>query len=239
MAQVVDPVFTFNLTLVEGVNTIKISSTDAAGNVSASVERFNLELDTVPPVLTNILPADGVSLFSQNVNISGTANESLSIITVNDLAMAFDENSKQFSGSLFFPVEGAQVLNFVASDKAGNTTSFTHNIDIILKLLREELITIMPKENVRLEIEGLMGASRPGLTIEARASLFNQTNIVAESDGSFSATLDFFNEVTLTAEDLALGRTESVTLSYNVDTTFTGMVKDTSNKSLTRSYSHS
>jgi len=66
----------------------------------------------------------------------------------------------------------------------------------------------------------------PGITVEASAGFFNSGTDVAASDGSFEISLNMFNEVTVSATDPETGRTDEYVIPYNVDTTFTGIVKD-------------
>jgi len=81
-------------------------------------------------------------------------------------------------------------------------------------------------------IKGAIGAARAGAAIEARASLFNRASTVAAADGSFSVTLNLFSNVTITATDSSIGRSDSADFSYGINTSLSGIVKDTNDQPL-------
>jgi len=215
--------FTVNLQLVEGQNSFEVICTDAAGNVSAPARLNSIELDTIPAVIT-YEPADGNTIFSLDFLFKASANEDLSLITVN--GVNHTPESRNFEKILTSAGEGFFAVTASFFDLAGNETRLDLTYEILLKVLNGDLITIIPKSNGKLEVRGGMFAAKPGITVEIDGGFFNSKDIVANADGSFSAEMDFFTAVNLYAEDVASGRSDSVYMQYNIDTTLSGVVKD-------------
>jgi RHS repeat-associated protein len=224
--------FDTSLTLVEGINTIEVRSIDAAGNVADVKKLNNIELDTIAPILTNFIPEEGKFLSDLQVLAGFDSNEQLQMAKLNGSLVGLSQNLKKASGTAVYQTEGVHTLNYEAVDLAGNTTSVDVEIEIILKLLREELISISATSGSQLEVRGGIGASRPGVEIEFSAGIGNNETIYSNSDGSFVVFLNYFTSVSLHAEDAALSREETVTLNYAVDTSLSGVVRDKENNPL-------
>lgn len=218
-----ESIFDLNVTLAEGVNTFEVRAIDAAGNVAVPSKLNSVELDTIPPEIA-YEPADGSTIFSLDFLFKASSNEDLSLITVNGVNHA--PESRNFEKVVTSAGEG--FFDVVASfyDLAGNETSLDLTYEILLKVLNGDLITIIPKNNGKLEVRGGMFAAKPGITVEIDGGFFNSKEVVANSDGTFSVEMDFFTAVNLYAEDEASGRSDSVYMQYNVDTTLSGVVKD-------------
>ena len=221
------------VTLVEGINSFELRSTDAAGNVATPVYLANIELDTIPPVMSGIDPADGDVIITLDFLLKGSSNEKLQSVLVNELEFGLNGDQLGFSGTYYASAEGPLDLTIVATDLAGNSTTIYQHNEIILKVLYGELISIVPtQDGTRLLVKGATRAARPGVTVHVDGGFFNSADVLANADGSFEAELGFFTSVTLSATDQSTGRSDVVTLQYNVDTTLSGVVKDTSNNPL-------
>ncbi len=99
---------TENRALTEGSNTLTVSQTDPAGNTGSASVRVTL--DTLPPVLAILSPADG-SLTNQ---------------TSQDVRYTVDGGSVQTQ--TFSLTEGANTLTVSATDAAGNSDSATVHV---------------------------------------------------------------------------------------------------------------
>lgn len=224
-----------NVQLEEGLNTIEVLSVDLAGNIATKKGLYNITLDTIPPVLSEIDPINGSNVYKLNFVATGKSNEPLLGVKINGKEATLESNLKSFSINLSAMLEGEYPIEIVATDKAKNSTTLNLKTNIVLRVLNKDLITISPDpDNVdRLVITGSPGATRPGAEVRLYAGFFNQESFISNSvDGSFQESLEFFNSVEIRAKDVNLNRTDTANLTYNVDTTLAGVIKDTENKAL-------
>lgn len=212
--------FTAQFTLAEGPNVISVHAIDGAGNMAASKGLNNVVLDTIEPVLSDISPSQNEIVPTLTFIVSGKSNEKLSSVEVStseadaqQLSLSTDQ--KSFTGAFTLPAEGTYSLIIRAKDLAGNITIQTVPIEIVLKLLFAELITVSPNADGRnLDIIGSKRAARPGITVKASGSFLNSETFEANSDGSFVVTLKPFTKATLTATDSRINKTESVDVYF-------------------------
>lgn len=140
--------FNAQVGLQEGLNLIQFDSIDAAGNVTSKT-LSNIILDTTPPVLSSLVPADQ-SVISQNtVSVSGVSNEALSSISLNGQLLSLSSDRRSFTGSLAFQTSGSVVLNWVATDLSGLTTSVNSAVHVSLPIanLPPDPATVAPPSN--------------------------------------------------------------------------------------------
>ncbi len=211
------------LMLSEGPNQIEVRSKDEAGNHGLN-KLVIITLDTVAPMLTNFSPANNAIINSLNVKVTGRANERLSAITANGEAVGFDNGTLNFEWNHAALSQGNLQATFLATDLAGNQAEQILNYQIVLEPLIQALITIEPLEDGRIVVRGAAGASVPGVEITANGGLFNKATVVSNADGSFAIILNRTSSVSVTAT--ANGITKTVALNVNVNTTLSGIVKN-------------
>ena len=111
----------------EGTNqSASGTCTDKAGNVSAAVSASGIKIDKTPPVLAITSPANGATLFTSPVTMTGTATDALSgvaSVTCNSTPSAVPVQSPFSCGLTLNP--GPNVLTAEASDVAGNRSAAT------------------------------------------------------------------------------------------------------------------
>jgi len=224
-----DPAIDLPVTLIEGINNFEVRAFDKAGNIAQVKRVDNIELDTIAPVLSDFIPEAGLFIPTLSFGVGFKSNEALQVARVNGLDISLDTAKKVASGNTSYAIEGVHNLNYEAVDLAGNVTSVDVSIEIILKLLREELISINSLAGNKLEIRGGVGASRPGVEISINGGFGNSDTLNSNPDGSFTSVLNLFSSVILFAEDPALNREETITLSYAVDTSLSGVIRDKDN----------
>jgi hypothetical protein len=114
--------FSFNLQLVDGVNTLSASAVDSSGNTSQKSKDYTLTFNNKPPALTIVSPADGTSFFGSNqrqITIQGTTDTGSQVV-INDRIISVDDNgSFQYTTTLN---DGANLFTVKATDQAGNST---------------------------------------------------------------------------------------------------------------------
>jgi len=109
-----------NLSLAEGVNTVSVSATDLAGNISTKT--INITLDTVPPVIQVSAPQVNTILNTPLITVSGN------IIDANLASLWINETETQLAGQSFSRTnvaltEGQSTISLRASDRAGNEST--------------------------------------------------------------------------------------------------------------------
>lgn len=214
---------------VEGANSIKVTSTDSAGNSTNSTAKV-ITKDTLPPVLSNLSPADGARISTFLFNVRGISNKVLASITLNGKPLTISSDGKSFSGTYFSSISGANSLVWVANDLVGNTRTITTTVYLVNPLLTPSLVTIYPAaDNMHFKVVGLSGAARPGagISISAGSLSFNRGTDIAKADGTFSVTLNKFTTVNVKATDSNLNEEASFDLNFNIPTSISGIIQDT------------
>lgn len=216
--------FIYPAYLSEGLNMYVVTTRDGAGNITTLP--FVATLDTVLPVLTEHSPQDGNLLFSLAFPVSGKSSEKLASAKVNGQDLALSSDGLSFSGIYTAQMEGPQSLTYEISDLAQNKSQRVVNVDIVLKVLNENLISVVPSpDGNHLLIVGAQGAARPGSEVSASAGFFNSAEVIADQTGSFSITMNFFQTATVKGFDPATNRTDSATVSFQVDTRLSGIIR--------------
>jgi RHS repeat-associated protein len=115
-------VFSYQLPVVEGLNTISVVATDAVGN-QTTIER-SVRRDSTPPIITIISPIAGFTTLDSSVTIQGRVTDSTKIVfSVNDIPQILGaDGSFMVQTNL---VEGWNNVVFVATDAASNTSTST------------------------------------------------------------------------------------------------------------------
>src|SRR5215471_14705638 len=110
----------------DGAFTIDVQATDRAGNTAHRTVHFSV--DTVPPRITNVSPADGSLLTSSPQPVTGNCDDAVSV-TVNGVSAAVSGGKFRID-SFSFP-EGPVTLAITARDLAGNvgTASVAITVD--------------------------------------------------------------------------------------------------------------
>jgi|GEM_PF-1319118 len=124
--------FSFNVSLLEGINQIKITSIDNSDNKTEKI--LTIPVDTKPPILNLSIPNE---VNNKDLTIKGTVyDEGLSGIKNNSITI----NGKTLivsNGNINYIIELSEGLNnivIVAEDNVGNKTSKTYIVKYIKKI---------------------------------------------------------------------------------------------------------
>jgi YD repeat-containing protein len=118
--------FSVSVPLTSGTNTLTIVATDAAGNTT-SLLRSGLS-DATPPAISVSQPADGSSVTTQSVNVTGSVQDASSVtVTVNGTPTPVIAGA--FSATLSLNL-GANTITIVGTDAAGNSTTRTETVTL-------------------------------------------------------------------------------------------------------------
>lgn len=226
-------VATLNLNL-EGINKIKVVSSDLAGNVSKTHET-SVVRDTTPAVLSLVAPLDGDYVNGVHFGINGTSNEKISYLSVNTQALAIGSDQMSFEGPFRSLEEGALTLKFESRDLAGNVGIQSIKVNVQLRALSESLVGLYGDEKEeRLIVKGAAGATRPFLTVNVSGGFFNSGSVQADSRGAFEIAIKPTSKVKVSVYDPSRNETMEATLVWGADRTYilSGTVRDTSNRVL-------
>jgi RHS repeat-associated protein len=131
------------VSLAEGLNTITIVATDAAGN-STNVTR-TVTRDDVPPTLTVSEPINGLVTKSSSISVKGTVSDITTVtVEVNEVTFTVDKTGS-FSGTVTLK-EGKNTLTIEATDAAKNSTTIKRSV--IRDTTPPKLQVCTPSDNI-------------------------------------------------------------------------------------------
>ncbi|MGD0338062.1 MAG: hypothetical protein ABSB78_04685 [Bacteroidota bacterium] len=120
-----DGSFSMEMALVEGMNTVEIKATDAAGN--STIVQKSVRKDATPPVMVITAPEDNKVIRDSIITVSGSVSDSTSItVTVNDKAVILNPDGL-FSAQVILD-EGINQIKIEATDFLGNKTTILRSV---------------------------------------------------------------------------------------------------------------
>ncbi len=121
--------FSFNVILQDGTNTFAAVALDQSGNQSQKSDDYQITFDKKVPELEITSPTDGSSYFGSNqrqATIEGKTEAEASV-TINDRIISVDDGGAfQYTTTLN---EGINAFNIKSTDRAGNTTEKSLNLN--------------------------------------------------------------------------------------------------------------
>lgn len=225
--------FTATVTLgLEGLNNIKVISTDDAGNISETAQ-VNVKRDTTPPIIAFVAPKESDAVDGFYFMVSCNTNEPVINAKLNGQAISFGNGVSEvmtFEKSYSTVEEGNTVLTVEASDKAGNIGSASITVYAVSRPLNQSLIGLYLDEvNQKVIVKGAVGATRPNYQVKVSGGFFNSKTIQASSRGAFEVSMDPSTEYSVSVYDERKSKT--VTFNYVLggdnDVILSGVVRDT------------
>lgn len=116
----------------DGKHTVYYYCQDNLGDKS-QVNAKTFMVDTTVPKLTVTSPADGTSVYSNTVAISGVVSNATSL-TINGHQVQFTDKTGLFTYSVTLSKEGTNAINIIATDNAGNKAAKTINVIYIKRV---------------------------------------------------------------------------------------------------------
>ena len=211
--------FTLNVTLVDGVNNVRIRAEDPAGNVAVLVWRLTADLDAPP--LTILSPLDGSMYNTTTVTLTGTTDPFVDVFyRISQMstiwAMLTVSGSGGFSKELTGLSQGVNTLEVMVRDVAGN--EFRVAVNFTVDTVPPRLVSTDPVDGTNLNHATLLVS---GFYDEPLSAVM-VGDVVATVDGTnYTVELNLLgglNRFTVAAKDL-LGNVLLTTLSYYLDTT--------------------
>jgi bacillopeptidase F (M6 metalloprotease family)/subtilisin family serine protease len=143
-----DGTFNIDIELAEGENTLQ-AVTYVNGEEATESETVTVTLDTIAPDLNITNVKDGDRTNRETLTVQGTVSDAnLSSVTVNGQQAAVEAESGTFSKRILLD-QGENVIEVVATDGAGNTT--TKTLTVFADFTAPEISNIMPNEDKHLK----------------------------------------------------------------------------------------
>lgn len=199
---------TFNTqyTLVEGINTITVIATDAAGN-SSTVTR-TVRKDATAPTLSVSSPIDGTTTNEASILVEGTVHDSTAVaITINGTTVSANP-SGVFSYS-FSLTEGTNIIAVVATDAAGNSTTVSRTVN---RSSVPPAITVASPVDGTITNQSTVIVSGTVTSTNTAQLTVNGASVTIGAGGTFSTSVTLSegtNTITITATD-GVGNSSSV-----------------------------
>lgn len=202
--------FSIPATLKEGLNTFNLSAWDMANNSSALV--LHLTLDTTPPKILNVTPANGTKFATALVTLAGSVDDAGATVTLANLdqwnGTGANPAGQNFSWSLTLK-PGANAFRINATDKTGNAAGY----DLILTYIPPPppvpvaaKISVGALSNGTVTLTGAAGAVGAGLNVTVANTRTQQSvTVIADVNGGFIATIAAEGGDALTVKAIADG----------------------------------
>jgi len=200
--------FTQVFQLSDGSYTFKVVARDDADNSVTAIR--NVKVDTTPPGLEVVVPADNLLTNSPFVPVVGSAETQN--VTIGELEVepfAGTQDGWWDFDELYPLEEGENKLVITATDKAGNKISQT--ITVVLDTEPPALTITEPEDGTKTEYDQMtiVGTTEPGAILRINGA------IIPDTDGNFSVPCTLVigkNTITITSTDGA-GNTNDVTFT--------------------------
>ena len=174
--------FSSTLNLLSGLNTIDITATDLAGNISSA--KRSVKSDTTAPTLSVTNPAQDASTALSSITINGTVTDAVTSATI---SISVDSQTYtptvdatgNFSQIIKMPDAKTYAIVVTATDQAGNTSVVQRNI-----IRTTSGITTNAK--VYLGADDIFTVSNSGATIYGSAGI----DTVTIANDIYGITLD-------------------------------------------------
>ncbi|MGD1045724.1 MAG: Ig-like domain-containing protein [Bacteroidota bacterium] len=213
-------VFSYQLQIVEGMNTITIVAADAASN-QTKITRL-VRRDTQSPIVNLTSPIDSLITNLQSITVGGTVTDSTAVtVTVKIGSETPSQLQVGTDGTFSYDVpivEGMNTITIVATDAAGNQTTVVRHV--IMHTILPVLIVTVPVDSVitnitQITVRGTVSSQFPvTLTV-------NGAPVSVGLDSTFSTQVNLqegINTITMIATN-SVGSATTVTRNVRLDTT--------------------
>ncbi len=228
-------------TLVEGSNSLTVTATDIADNVSTASNAFVVTLDSTmaTPTFTGISADSGSSSSDQITNVSaqtlsGTADANSTVVVKRGAATLTTVTATAggtFTASVTL-VSGVNTLTATSSDVAGNskisadypvTLDNTAPSAPVFTAISDDTGSSASDRVTKLADQMLLGTAEPGSSVAVTRGAATLATVTANGAGGFSAPvtlLDGINNFNARATDVAGNMSPTSTnFSVTLDTT--------------------
>jgi parallel beta-helix repeat protein len=211
------------ITLKDGKHNLSVRGWDLAGN--NRTVKYNLTVDTVPPLVTIKSPKNGLRTNKTLIWVNGTAEKGCNLTLGGKIL-----NNTNGNWGLYWPlVEGPNNITVKAMDKAGNIALAYINVtrDTMVDPLVLEPVNGTRTNQINFTLKG---TTEIGTFVRVMWEVYNGTGAnrtllhknlttVSDAKGAFKFSLrlqEGLNNLTLYARD-TLNNTKTLNLSYSLD----------------------
>jgi RHS repeat-associated protein len=186
--------------LIEGMNLVQVSATDAAGNTTFIVR--HVRLDTQPPVITIFSPSDSLITKNTKIVLNGSVTDSTAVIfTINGVAYPIHSDGS-FSDTLSVS-EGANTFTLVATDFMGNQTTIKRTVS---RNTKSPVINLIAPLAGITTIDSVISLTGSINDVSGTTITLNGLQQSPDQNGGFKATMKLIqgsNPISITATDQA------------------------------------
>ncbi|GGX56074.1 hypothetical protein [Saccharospirillum salsuginis] len=226
-AEQLDGAYQSELTLAEGDNSVQLTATDQAGNVSQ--DSLLIKADYTPPRFTNV----SVPLLVNQSDLTVTGDVSDALSGLSDVSLQLNGDAQAltltdtaegagFSANLAL-AEGANTLELVSTDAVGNEQRLSYQVNLDSQAPTIELTEPDPywQNDSVIRLSGRISDDNSGLDSLTYQWAGQTHPLTPDSTGAFSLDLTMTegdNTLTVTALDRAQNSAEA-TVQAGLDTT--------------------
>jgi hypothetical protein len=202
----------------DGTYTIKSRATDAAGNVETPGAGIQVTVDKTAPALIISTLSDGSWTNNQTLNVAGTATDNIGMqsLTINGTELTINPDGT-YSHAIILQI-GANAINIIAEDLAGNQTTDTRTVNF--DPAGPVLLITLPPDNIKTKEPTIQVEGAVDETSVIDISVNNEPYISVEVLGNNFVVLVGLsygiNNIELMATDRA-GNTSSVKRTVTYD----------------------
>ena len=213
--------FSNNFTITEGPNTITVTATDLAGNVSES-DYFSITRDSIAPVVTITSPLAGDIFTTSPIEVTGTVDDNTATVTVNGIPATVVNNTFTAIG-IELTGGGTRTIRAYAKDSADNSSFYDVNIDYLPDMANPPVVEITSPADGSI-------VNTPTINVFGTAIDDNISHVSVNGvNANLSGTTDNFyaysvplnegpNDLIATAKD-DTGNETTATINVTLDTT--------------------
>ena len=185
-------VFTAQVPVTDGSNTIRVTARDVLDHVSTA--EVTVLVDSSPPAIVVSAPAEGTVTRLGTIAVTGTVTDpalaTLELSVDGGPASAVPVSSGAFSTTVSLGAEGVKTIVLVATDRSGNRATST--VHVIRDITPPELQFATPQANA---VVGGAPVSVSGLVYDATAVVVRVNGVDAlRAQDSWTAQVPFAAE---------------------------------------------
>ncbi|WP_158286402.1 Ig-like domain-containing protein [Chitinophaga sp. S165] len=188
-----DYIFTFPV-LPDGLKTIKVTATDAAGNTSAQSPALNFTIDTQAPAVPTLTTAQ--TLTNDNTPTVTATTDANSTVTIYKDGIAIGTATPNGGGNYtytFNPAlpDGTYAVTATATDAIGNTSAQSAPLNITVDATAPAAPAITTNRTItNNNTPTVTGTAEPNSTVTIYRGVIVVTTVTANASGNYSYTFN-------------------------------------------------
>ncbi|NOZ79671.1 MAG: hypothetical protein GXP48_10930, partial [Acidobacteria bacterium] len=203
----------------EGDHTLKVTSTDEAGNTASATAAFTIDL--TPPVIQGLSPATDTVTGQTAIDITAQVSADTVSVSAGGVSGVLGDPAGEWRtvslSGVALPAEGPNTIVITASDRVGNTSSLNAVYD---RDTEPPVLTVSSPAAGLVTRFAVLNVTGQATDAHLDSVQVNGTAVAVAADASFSSQLTLAEgstQVSVTATD-TLGHTATITRTVTLDT---------------------